>query len=300
MKTRVFHELCDVYAVPKAYQQFCREQRSNPLALSTSYEEQLDLSKIPHAAPLVYWLKRSEDIFKKTGKEGLLRQYRMEETKRMKSFSDNPAVVKRATDKVKTFIGLYNRIVIMRKLPITTQVILYPVKAKPVSEAIMALHAGKLDIVRDYLNHVIEENGYLPEQIEEIAPDLRDLTVISTPAEKADLLLEAGIPFDETLNFMEVMESSKLPKLPEFLGVSPFIYEIGKVVDGTSILDRDGRTVGLTFWDDEITPTNNLEHSPRQDSVEERAVQKAFQYKEDERALRLQKYLQNKGKANVS
>jgi hypothetical protein len=200
----------------------------------------------------------------------------------------------------------------------------------------------------------------------EVKENDRQLETMATmtvmePRDKAHELLGMGLPFKETLEFLEQIEYAEMHKLPEYIGVSRFnemernpkpmienrkkalfpkntlseaakvmqkIY-MGQTCDGTplyppgaeihrdpetgreyyfelgdpkwdsrdtggkisdemgQIIDADGLFVKSDLWDNELTESNDLQHSPSQERAEERDVQRYFRYLEDKRTERM-------------
>lgn len=150
------------------------------------------------------------------------------------------------------------------------------------------------------------------------------MTVLE-PRDKASILLEQGLPFKETLEFLEQIEYAEMHKLPEYIGVSRFnemernpepIIENRKkalfpkntvanpwpwngadtggkqsLPDG-QVIDADGLFVKPDLWENEITEGNDLAHSPSQERAEEKDIQRYFRWLEDKRTERMYQRLE--------
>ena len=271
MNYKMFKDLCSVYAVPVHHRQFCRELRPNPLATTNGYEEVYDIKDIPGQERLAAWLERSYEILKSKGEAALKAQFCKEESFRLRLPVGDPTVVAAADKKLRGFLTRASR-ALLRGMAITTRVDKTKPRATAVTEAIMALHAGKVEDVKEFILTIAQaEDQYGPEvQFE------------------AEEILEQGLPFEATLDLLERMELSHIPNLPEFIGVDPFQAEEvvdgvvcgGKHLDNGFITDCEGKFVGVLFWDEDIED-GSLDHSPSQDRVEERLVQAYFKRRED-------------------
>ena len=289
MHYKTFKDLVSVYAVPVHHRQYVRELRNNPLATSNGYEEIYDLKDIPGQEKLAAWLERSYKILKDSGEAALKSQFCKEESFRLRLPSNAEAVSASADKKLRGFLSRVVRSD-LRGMPVTCQISKTKPRATVVTEAIMALHAGKAEDVREFLQTIAQaEDQYGPEvQFE------------------AEEILEQDLPFQATLDFLEGLEMARIPNLPEFVGVDPFYAE--EVVDGVVcggkkteagfFMDCEGNTVGVLFWDED-PEDGSLDHSPSQDRVEERLVQSYFKRREDlrdESVKRLSKAIDAKQK----
>lgn len=274
MNYGAFKDVVAVYGVPVHHRQYCREARINPLVTTNGYEDIYDLKDNPTQKTLALWLEKSRDIYDRGQEVALLQQYSKEESFKLRLPMGDDRVVAAAKKKLAGFLKRYRHCA-LRGLPITARVEKSRPKASIVTQAIMALHAHKLEEVYDFFRVVTTaEDLYSPE--------------VQAQAEE---ILEQNLPFETTLDFLERMEMAKIPNLPEFIGVDPFFAEEivdgivcgGKREDSGFIADCEGRFVGATFWDEDVDANFELNHSPRQDSVEERFIQSYFKRKEDYR-----------------
>lgn len=274
MNFKVFKDLCAVYAVPVHHRQYCRELRQNPLISTNGYEEVYDLKDIPGQEKLAAWLERSYAILVNEGESALRAQFTKEESFRLRLAANDPKVIAGAAKKLSGFLSRASRAQ-LRSLPITARVEKSKPRATAVTEAIMALHAGKKEEVQEFLLTITQsEDIYGPEvQFE------------------AEEVLEQGLPFEATLDLLERMELGRIPNLPEFIGVDPFHAEEvvdgvacgGKRVDNGLVIDCENKFVGILFWDEDVDENFELNHSPSQDRVEERFIQAYFKRREDMR-----------------
>jgi hypothetical protein len=335
MRTKDFKALCSVFEVPGQYRNYCREQRSNPLAFSKSYEDVIDLVNYSSKKALMLWLMNAARVLEQHGQDALRHSFTVKAARKLGLPEDHETVGVEAKHKFLSFMRHYDSVVTQRKLPVTCLVYSMRPWNKPVTEAIMALHAGKQEPAEFFLHTLVEEKFWLEDDkgkassflyetdsIESRDAAVKNLSMISDVTEKAAQLLELGLPKEETLDFLENMEFRQMPKLPEFIGLSPFFLKervqpaplvpskakfpkttiadplereafersLGKVewVGGEHcefgmLLDVEGRMIAQKFWDDELRDpskdeldvVNDLSHSPRQERVEERSMERA-------------------------
>jgi len=256
-KTSLFRQRCDIAAVPVQYRGNIRETRINPESYTSAYEEVQDITDSPLMVGLTRWLNNCAAIYApnnkphKTSRQTLTFYLARKEAKKTgKNVMD---LLGDATKKAESFIKHWERCQV-RNLPVTSRIVTYQPVASPVQEAIMALHSGKRDVVVEFLKCYLDAMGgeddpaaQWAESIGEKLPNVKDfveaediedsedapsqgklredlvgLMSVVDPKERALSLMLTGLPFKETLEFLEQIEYKEMPKLPEYIHVSRF------------------------------------------------------------------------------
>lgn len=315
MQYNEFKKCIEVYGVPAAHRNNCREFRINPMVTTNGYEE-VYLPADP-ASKLSQWMERAFAAYITGGPVGLLKHFTIEESMKLRKPITDLTVAAAAEKKQKGFLKKCEYAQ-MRGIKITERVEKSRPQAAGVTSAIMALHNGDTERVLAFLTDIVDGNILdSPEELKAediemlykspmlceqfIKRSAKEPSYNREMKEQVRQVMDAGLPFAETLEVLERMEIAHIPNLPEFIGVDPFFaeeydvdgkHEGGKRVEDGIVIDCEGRTVGIQLWDEEVDENFDApEHSPSTERVEERFVQMQIKRREDYKAETFMRFM---------
>jgi hypothetical protein len=362
-------KLVDTLKVPDSDRQYVRETVPNHFAYVPAYSDTYSLYEYTGKEALVVWLSSAQTTYEHFGYNKLRFKFLCDAARKLGKGTTDSAVISTASKKLFSFMAHYEKTVLHHKMPITTFFV--KPKGHPVQKAILALHvmyssndmetkAYAENTVISFLRKAATLKGRNEERADlwakSIGEQLDELdtweyesagatseeydNLISTSSdivEKIHLLLNADLPYSDTLEMLETLENKGLPKLPDHISVSPFFYDEvyklktekgkhlfpkmkdeeiaykcgGKIQKDGVVYDINGRIVTVEQWDgekrdeekDELDEVNNLDHSPRQEAVEERSMQRYMRNAEKfkkEQAARKQTNLRLKAKDPIA